>query len=51
MMENNQVLRAEHRGIVLGGLKAVHDFDISLGENDLVGHVGPNGMGKTTIFI
>lgn len=50
MMENNPVLRAEHLGIVFGGLKAVSDFDISIGENELVGLIGPNGAGKTTIF-
>lgn len=49
-MENNPVLRAEHLGIVFGGLKAVSDFDISIGENELVGLIGPNGAGKTTIF-
>ena len=50
MMENNPVLRAEHLGIVFGGLKAVSDFDISIGKNELVGLIGPNGAGKTTIF-
>ena len=50
MMENNPVLRAEHLGIVFGGLKAVSDFDISIDENELVGLIGPNGAGKTTIF-
>lgn len=50
MMENNPVLRAEHLGIVFGGLKAVSDFDISISENELVGLIGPNGAGKTTIF-
>lgn len=50
MMENSPVLKAEHLGIVFGGLKAVSDFDISIGANELVGLIGPNGAGKTTIF-
>ncbi|HHY94498.1 MAG TPA: ABC transporter ATP-binding protein [Firmicutes bacterium] len=33
-----------------GGLRAVHDFDITLEEGDLVGLIGPNGAGKTTVF-
>ncbi|RLC61514.1 MAG: high-affinity branched-chain amino acid ABC transporter ATP-binding protein LivG [Chloroflexi bacterium] len=33
-----------------GGLRAVHNFNLSLEENELVGLIGPNGAGKTTIF-
>jgi branched-chain amino acid transport system ATP-binding protein len=33
-----------------GGLRAVHDFDVTIEEGELVGLIGPNGAGKTTIF-
>lgn len=33
-----------------GGLRAVHDFSLSIEEGELVGLIGPNGAGKTTIF-
>jgi branched-chain amino acid transport system ATP-binding protein len=33
-----------------GGLRAVYDYDLDLEEGELVGLIGPNGSGKTTIF-
>ncbi|MBC7251781.1 MAG: ABC transporter ATP-binding protein [Anaerolineae bacterium] len=33
-----------------GGLRAVHNFDVTIQEGELVGLIGPNGAGKTTIF-
>ena len=33
-----------------GGIRAVDGFDLHLGEGDLVGLIGPNGSGKTTVF-
>ena len=33
-----------------GGLRAVQDFNLVMGERDLVGLIGPNGAGKTTVF-
>ena len=33
-----------------GGLVAVDDFNLELGENETVGLIGPNGAGKTTVF-
>ena len=33
-----------------GGLRAVHDFNLSLEGGELVGLIGPNGAGKTTVF-
>ena len=32
------------------GLKAVSDFNVSLGPGELIGLIGPNGAGKTTVF-
>lgn len=42
----------EIRGLTrfFGGLRAVHDFSLSLEEGELVGLIGPNGAGKTTVF-
>ncbi len=42
------VLRCQHLGIQFGGLKAVDDFNLEIGESELVGLIGPNGAGKTT---
>ena len=36
--------------VQFGGLKAVSEFDMQIGERDLVGLIGPNGAGKTTVF-
>ncbi len=33
-----------------GGLTAVSDFNLSLEDGELVGLIGPNGSGKTTVF-
>lgn len=44
------VLKAQHLGIQFGGLKAVDDFNMEIGESELVGLIGPNGAGKTTLF-
>ncbi|MGV8075094.1 MAG: ABC transporter ATP-binding protein [Syntrophobacteraceae bacterium] len=42
----------EVRGIshFFGGLRAVHDFNLTFEGNELLGLIGPNGAGKTTIF-
>jgi len=44
------LLQTDNLGISFGGLKAVGNFNISIGENELVGLIGPNGAGKTTVF-
>ena len=33
-----------------GGLCAVQDFNLVIGEREVVGLIGPNGAGKTTVF-
>jgi len=33
-----------------GGLRAVHNFDLTLKGGELLGLIGPNGAGKTTVF-
>ncbi len=44
------VLEARHLGIDFGGLKAVEDFNLIIGNTEIAGLIGPNGAGKTTIF-
>ena len=44
------VLKAQKVTHYFGGLAAVSDFNLSLGQYELVGIIGPNGAGKTTIF-
>ena len=44
------VLEARHLGIEFGGLKAVDDFNLTVGPTEIAGLIGPNGAGKTTVF-
>jgi len=44
------VLECVHLGIEFGGLKAVDDFNLTVGKTEIAGLIGPNGAGKTTVF-
>ena len=44
------VLETNHLGIEFGGLKAVEDFNLTIGKTEIAGLIGPNGAGKTTVF-
>ncbi len=44
------VLETRHLGIEFGGLKAVDDFNLTIGRTEIAGLIGPNGAGKTTVF-
>ncbi|MFA6940530.1 MAG: ABC transporter ATP-binding protein [Clostridiaceae bacterium] len=44
------LLKVDNITINFGGLTAVSQFSMNIGENDLYGLIGPNGAGKTTIF-
>lgn len=44
------LLTVDNLGISFGGLRAVDNFNLTMGENDLLGLIGPNGAGKTTVF-
>ena len=44
------ILECSHLGIDFGGLKAVDDFNLTIGRTEIAGLIGPNGAGKTTVF-
>ncbi|MEA3187092.1 MAG: branched-chain amino acid transport system ATP-binding protein [Chthoniobacter sp.] len=50
MSANGTLLQLDHCTIRFGGLTAVSDFNLTIGERDLIGLIGPNGAGKTTVF-
>ena len=49
-MDKPPVLECHHLGIEFGGLKAVDDLDLLIGNSEIAGLIGPNGAGKTTVF-
>jgi branched-chain amino acid transport system ATP-binding protein len=44
------ILKLNQVTMKFGGLTAVSDVSIEVGQNDLVAIIGPNGAGKTTLF-
>ena len=44
------ILECVTLGTPFGGLKAVEDFNLTLGRTEIAGLIGPNGAGKTTVF-
>ena len=44
------VLECQHLGIDFGGLTAVNEFNLTVGQTEIAGLIGPNGAGKTTVF-
>ena len=44
------VLECIDLGITFGGLKAVDNFNVTIGRTEITGLIGPNGAGKTTVF-
>ena len=44
------VLDVRNLGIDFGGLTAVDGFNMTIGPTEISGLIGPNGVGKTTIF-
>lgn len=44
------ILETHHLGIDFGGLKAVEEFNLTVGRSEIRGLIGPNGAGKTTVF-
>ena len=49
-LDKRPVLETRHLGIEFGGLKAVEDFNLTIGATEIAGLIGPNGAGKTTVF-
>ncbi len=43
-------LKVDHITHQFGGLRAVHDYELSIEPGQIRGLIGPNGAGKTTIF-
>lgn len=44
------ILKVEHLTMRFGGLVAVDDFNLDLPKGRIMGLIGPNGSGKTTVF-
>jgi branched-chain amino acid transport system ATP-binding protein len=44
------LLQLDKATIRFGGLTAVSELDLQIGDNELAGLIGPNGAGKTTAF-
>ena len=49
-LDKTPVLECRHLGIDFGGLRAVDDFNLTIGRTEIAGLIGPNGAGKTTVF-
>ena len=48
--DKSPILECSHLGIDFGGLRAVDDFNLTIGRTEIAGLIGPNGAGKTTVF-
>ena len=48
--DTKPLLELDRCTIRFGGLTAVSEFSLSIGEEQLFGMIGPNGAGKTTVF-
>jgi branched-chain amino acid transport system ATP-binding protein len=44
------VLELDRLSLSFGGLRALSDLDLGVGEREIVSMIGPNGAGKTTVF-
>ena len=49
-IDKSPILQCSHLGIDFGGLRAVDDFNLTIGRTEIAGLIGPNGAGKTTVF-
>lgn len=47
---NIPVLQVEELSRQFGGLRALNDLSLEIGQNEIVALIGPNGAGKTTFF-
>ena len=46
----DHILEVEHLKMHFGGVKAVDDLSFFVKRHELLGLIGPNGSGKTTVF-
>jgi ABC-type branched-subunit amino acid transport system ATPase component len=44
------VLSLDHLSLSFGGLRALSELDLGVGEREIVSLIGPNGAGKSTVF-
>ncbi len=44
------VLELDRLSLSFGGLRALSDLDLGVGEREIVSLIGPNGAGKSTVF-
>ena len=44
------VLSLDHLSLSFGGLRAITELDLQVGDREVVSVIGPNGAGKTTVF-
>ena len=49
-IDKSPILECINLGIQFGGLKAVDDFNLTIGRTEIAGLIGPNGAGQTTVF-
>ena len=49
-IDKSPILECSHLGIDFGGLRAVDDFNLTIGRTEIAGLIGPNGAGKTPVF-
>jgi branched-chain amino acid transport system ATP-binding protein len=45
-----QVLNLDQLSLSFGGLSAISELDLQVGDGEIVSLIGPNGAGKTTVF-
>jgi len=48
--EPRPVMQIEGLDLSFGGLRALSELDLRVGEREIVSLIGPNGAGKTTVF-
>jgi branched-chain amino acid transport system ATP-binding protein len=48
--ERGSVLTLDRLSLSFGGLQALCDLDLQVGNREIVSVIGPNGAGKTTVF-
>ena len=47
---SEKILRLENITMQFGGVIAVNNMNLEVGEGEIVSLIGPNGAGKTTAF-